>query len=76
MKVKTTSLGIAPSRHAFDKIRVLVSNRFGVKVGGVPGQGRDTDFSYYLSTDDRLTKAQLQSLNDYIAGIIDTIKSY
>lgn len=75
-KSKTISLGTAPSRLTFDKIRVLVANRFQVKVGGVPSQVVDTDFSYYMSTDAKLTKSQIQSLNDYIAGIIDTVRSY
>lgn len=73
---ESTSLGIAPSRHAFDKVRVLVFNRFQVKVSGVTGRAIDTDFQYHMSTDDKLTKAKLQSVMDYIDGIFDTIRSY
>lgn len=71
-----TSLGIAPSRLAFDKVRVLVFNRFQVKVSGVTGRAVDTDFQYHMSTTDKITKAKLQSISDYIDGIFDTIRSY
>ena len=74
--MKTTDLGLAPSRLVFDKIRVLVANRFQVRIGGVPGQIRDTDFNYHMSTDNKLTKTQLRDLQQYIAGILDTIRSY
>lgn len=73
---KSTSLGIAPSRHAYEKIRVLVFNRFQVNVSGVTGRAIDTDFQYHLSTNDKITKAKLQSILDYIDGILDTIRSY
>lgn len=73
---ESTSLGIAPSRHAFDKIRVLVFNRFQVNVKAVTGRAIDTDFQYIMSTNDKVNKAKLQSIADYIDGILDTIRSY
>lgn len=65
-----------PNFQTLQKARVLVFNRFNVDIYGITSTAKDTEFTYHVYTDKKLSKSLLYTLHIYINGIIDTIKSY
>lgn len=76
MKTVETTLGSVTGRQLFDKVRVTVFNEFKVNVGGFATSSVDTEFTYLLTTDDRLTKLRLAEVKAFIAGVVACYKSF
>lgn len=73
---RETLLGQVQGRQLFDKIRITVFNEFGINVGGYAVSNRDTEFTYQLQTEDKLTKPRLAQLQAFIAGVVACYKSF
>lgn len=65
-----------PNWEALQKTRTLVFNRYQVRVYGITGKAHDTEFSYFIYTEQKLTKTQISILQNYIDGIVDTLRSF
>lgn len=69
---KETELGIhANSRHLYDKIRCGIFNATNgrIKISGIAISSIDTEFTYLLVADGKLTKAQLEYCRTMAQGI-------
>lgn len=65
-----------PDYQALQKCRVLVFNRFAINVYGITGHQKDTEFTYLIYTDQRINKSEVLVIQNYIMGIVDTLKSF
>lgn len=75
-KLQQTRITEVPNYQALQKCRQLVFNRYQVDLYGITGSARDTEFSYILFTDGKITKPTLASVQAYINGVVDTLKSF
>lgn len=73
---KETTFGNVTGRQLFDKVRVTVFNELKVNLGGYATSGQDTEFTYLLTTDDKLTKAKVAEVKAFIAGVVACYKSF
>lgn len=74
---KEFDLGIRVQGHdVFQKVRKLVLNRSGLKIYGTSIQGKDTEFTYALSCNEKLTLPSHAAVRNYIEGIVDCLKSF
>lgn len=67
---------VVPTWQALQKAQQLVFNKFNVNIYGITGAARDTEFEYHIYTETRINKVKLASVQDYIAGIVDTLNSF
>lgn len=63
-------LVIAPDHAALRACEQAAFNVYHVRVWGVTASGKDTNFSYYVRTDAKLSKARRAELEAFLRGVL------
>lgn len=63
-------LALAPNWFMCTACIIALANVFRVKASGVTAGANDTVFSYYVVTDERLTKTREKEVETFLAGVL------
>jgi len=61
------------SWNELQKIKDSIFNHFHIKVFGITASGLDTSFTYFLYTELKLSKNEINNLHYFISGILSII---